>query len=222
LFTQSFGITHPSEPNYLNLFSGSNQGITDDSTPATTFTTPNLAAALRKKHLTFIGYAESLPFAGFTDPLAGPYARRHVPWVNWQGTGPNDLPVKVNQPFTAFPTNFKKLPTVSFVIPNLQDDMHDGTVAAADTWLQQNLGSYVRWAKKHNSLLILTTDEDDGSPINQVTTLFIGAQVKHGAYSERINHLNVLRTLEDMYHLPHLGDSATAAPIKDVWARSGR
>src|SRR5471032_1596861 len=32
-FTQSFAITNPSQPNYLALFSGSTQGITDDSTP---------------------------------------------------------------------------------------------------------------------------------------------------------------------------------------------
>src|SRR5262249_45242913 len=116
LFTQSFGITHPSQPNYLDLFSGSNQGVTDDATPPTTFTAPNLAAALLKKGLTFIGYSESLPLAGFTGTSDGAYFRKHAPWVNWQGTGPNDLPVKVNQPFSAFPANFKKLPTVSFVI----------------------------------------------------------------------------------------------------------
>jgi phosphatidylinositol-3-phosphatase len=219
LFTQSFGLTHPSQPNYLDLFSGSTQGVVDDATPATTFTAPNLAAALLKKRLKFIGYSESLPFAGFTGTSDGAYFRKHAPWVNWQGTGHNGLPIKVNQPFSAFPTNFKKLPAVSFVIPNQQNDMHDGTVAAADAWLRQNLDSYVQWAKRHNSLLILTTDEDDYLGNNQITTLFIGAKVKHGEYGERIDHLNVLRTLEDMFHLPHLGNSATAAPIKDVWAR---
>ena len=161
LFTQSFGLTHPSQPNYLLLFSGSNQGQTTDAAPPTTFTTPNLGAALRKKHRTFAGFSEGLPSVGFTGVTSGNYASRHVPWVNWQGTGPNQLPAKVNQPFTAFPTNFKKLPTVSFVIPNVQNDMHDGTVAAGDTWLQQNISAYAQWAQSHNSLLIVTTDEDD-------------------------------------------------------------
>src|SRR5690242_19662916 len=31
--TQSFAVAHPSEPNYLALFSGSTQGLTDDSCP---------------------------------------------------------------------------------------------------------------------------------------------------------------------------------------------
>src|SRR4051794_28596939 len=30
LFTQSFAISHPSQPNYLALFSGSTQGVTTD------------------------------------------------------------------------------------------------------------------------------------------------------------------------------------------------
>src|SRR4051794_37455683 len=33
-FTNFFGTTHPSEPNYLHMFSGSGQGVIDDSTPA--------------------------------------------------------------------------------------------------------------------------------------------------------------------------------------------
>ena len=43
LFTQSFAIEHPSQPNYLDLFSGSNQGVTNDNVPSgIPFTTPNL------------------------------------------------------------------------------------------------------------------------------------------------------------------------------------
>jgi hypothetical protein len=123
------GLTHPSQPNYLFLFSGANQGVTSDATPPTTFSTPNLGAALRARGLRFASFSESLPFAGFTGDSAGAYVRRHAPWVNWQGTGRNRLPAQVNLPFTAFPHNFQKLPTVSFVIPNLLNDMHDGTVA---------------------------------------------------------------------------------------------
>src|SRR5262245_25706402 len=33
VMTQSYAITHPSQPNYLALFSGSTQGLTDDSCP---------------------------------------------------------------------------------------------------------------------------------------------------------------------------------------------
>src|SRR5438105_2086790 len=45
LMTQSFAIGHPSEPNYHELWSGSNQGVTDDSCPHT-FTTGSLGQQL--------------------------------------------------------------------------------------------------------------------------------------------------------------------------------
>jgi len=116
-----------------------------------------------------------------------------------------------------FPTDFTKLPTISFVIPNQDHDMHDGTINQADTWLKTNLDSYVKWAKTHNSLLIVQWDEDDFTTTNQIPTLFVGPMVKAGNYSENINHFNVLRTLEDMYALPTVSKSTTATPITDVW-----
>ena len=38
----------------------------------------------------------------------------------------------------------------------------------------------------------------------------------------RLDYVFEFCSVEDMFHLPHLGNSATAAPIKDVWARSRR
>ena len=75
-FTNSFAIEHPSQPNYLDLFSGSNQGVTDDSCPHT-FSTTNEGAQLIAKGLTFTGYSESLPSAGSTVCTSGTsgYAR---------------------------------------------------------------------------------------------------------------------------------------------------
>lgn len=213
LFTQSFAVTHPSEPNYLALFSGSTQGITDDSCPHT-FTTGNLASELIAANLTFTGYSEDLPEVGSAVCMSGLYVRKHNPWVNFSNVPSND-----NQPFSSFPSssNFSALPAVSFVIPNLKDDMHNGTIQQADTWLKNNMDSYVQWARQNNSLLIVTWDEDDSSQNNQIATIFVGQPVKVGSYSETINHYNVLRTLEDMYRLPALGNSAGVPSIADCW-----
>lgn len=211
LFTQSFAIEHPSEPNYLDLFSGSNQGVTDDSCPHT-FSTENLASELAAAGHTFTGFAEGLPSAGSTVCTSGEYARKHAPWVNF-----TNVPASENQPFTSFPTNFTTLPTVSIVTPDLLDDMHDGTIAQGDAWLQQNMNAYIQFAQSNNSLLIITWDEDDGSMSNQVPTIFLGPMVKQGQFAEHINHFNVLRTIEDLYGLTHAGAAANATAITDVW-----
>lgn len=210
-FTSSFAVTHPSEPNYLALFSGSTMGLGDDSCPHT-FTGPNLAAELTAAGLGFAGYSESMPQDGFTGCTSGEYARRHNPWVNF-----TDVPAADNRTFADFPSDYADLPTVSFVIPNLIDDMHDGTIAQGDAWLQSNINGYAQWAKAHNSELIVTWDEDDNGGANQIPTIIVGADVRPGSYSEHINHYNVLRTIEGFYQLPDLGQSAAAAPIADIF-----
>ncbi len=67
LFIDSHGIGHPSQPNYLALFSGSTQGVKGDGclVGKTPFKTPNLGALLFGKGLTFKGYAQTTPAAGF-------------------------------------------------------------------------------------------------------------------------------------------------------------
>lgn len=210
-FTQSFAITHPSQPNYLALFSGSTQGITNDSCPHT-FTTGNLGKQLVDAGLSFAGYSEGLPSQGSTVCTSGRYARKHSPWVNF-----SNLATSTNKQFTAFPTDFTQLPTVSFVIPDLCNDMHDCSVRTGDTWLMSHLKPYADWAKTHNSVLIVDFDEDDSSSTNKIPTVFYGQPVKTGVYSEHITHYGVLRTVEDMYNLTHLGNAASATTITDSW-----
>ena len=217
-FTKSFALTHPSQPNYIMFFSGSNQGITDDYVPTKLpFTAPNLGASLLQKGFTFVAYSETLPSVGYTGATSGAYARKHCPWVNWQGTSTNGIPSNLNQPFTAFPTDFTKLPTLSFVIPNLLNDMHDGTVGQADTWIKTNLNKYINWCKANNSLFILTVDEDDKTAGNQIYSVILGQDIKGGTYSQPITHYNFLRTLEDLYGLPYAGASKDSSDIVGIW-----
>jgi hypothetical protein len=212
-FTQSFGVTHPSQPNYLALFSGSTHGVEDDRCPLA-FDGQNLAQQLIDAGKTFVGYSEGLPSVGFTGcATASGYARKHAPWVNFKA-----LPTGINQPFSAFPTaSFDQLPTLSIVVPSLVNDMHDGTVAQGDNWLKSRLDPYVQWSKTHNSLLVVTWDEGDRHSGNQILTIFHGPMVRPGFYSEHISHYDVLRTLEDLLGLTHLNNAASATTIGDVW-----
>lgn len=218
LFTQSYGVANPSQPNYITLFSGCNQGITDDSPPKTIpFTSENLGRQLLNAGKTFISYAEDLPYAGYGGETSGDYVRRHNPAVYWMGNGNNQLPPSVIQPLTSFPENFTQLPTVCFVVPNNNNNMHDESILQGDKWMDTHLSKYIEWAKTHNSLFILTFDEDDEAHNNHITTVFSGEMVKSGNYSQKINHLNILRTIEDMYGLPYVCNAAKTEPVKDCW-----
>ena len=224
VFTKMYALEHPSQPNYLDFFAGNNQGILNNDPPANyPFTTPNLARELMYRGYSFKTYSQSLPAVGSDVVSSNGYVRKHNPVTNWVGTGLNQVPDTLNQPFTAFPIHdFSLLPTVSYVVANEDSDMHNGfgnpTISAGDFWLQENLDSYVQWARNHNSLLIYTFDEDNGLYGNNIPTVFFGPMVKGGIVSTTYNLYNILRTIEDIYgSTSHAGNAATSIPILDCW-----
>jgi phosphatidylinositol-3-phosphatase len=220
VFSNSFAVAHPSEPNYLALFSGSTHGLSSDSCPQSFETEPNLGAELISAGLSFAGYSESMPSDGYTGcgrAVSLGYTRAHNPWVDF-----SNVPAASNVTFARFPADYKRLPTVSFVVPNLCHDMHFCSRDRGDHWIKVHLGGYASWALRHDSLLIITWDEDGtilrrGGDHNKIPTIFYGAHVRRGTYSERTSHYGILRTIEDMYGLPHAGASARASPITNVW-----
>jgi phosphatidylinositol-3-phosphatase len=248
-----FGEEHFSQGNYFWLFSGSNQNVGFvDRVPRTEFTTSNLGQQLIAKGLSFKGYSQSLPAIGSEIDTAPPncrhsciYGRKHVPWISSVNV-PNGTTVETssNLRFADFPSDYSKLPTVAFVIPDMQHDMHNGapkdSIPVGDLWLAQNLDAYYQWAKTHNSLLIVTFDENDNKTRitgltdpavgpdrgqsrrdrqNRIATIFAGAFVKPGyAEPNSMTHVNILRTVEAMYGLPKSGaqqPNALRAGISD-------
>src|SRR6185369_10505245 len=116
--TAFYARHHPSQPNYFVLFSGDNQGVTkndclEEEKPKMAH---SLGGLLVRNGLTFTGYAEDMPQAQFTGCQSGKYARKHAPWISFL-----DVPPRLSLPFSEFPTDFEKLPTVSMVIPNLDN-----------------------------------------------------------------------------------------------------
>ena len=122
--------------------------------------------------------------------------------------------------------------------------MHNGTdperINTADAWLRDHLDGYVQWAQSHNSLVIITFDEGDAgtrsllnrifsffldeeenadTESNHIFTVFVGEMVKRGSYDQRIDHYSVLRTIEEMYGLPHAGSSAASSAINNIWKK---
>lgn len=187
--TNSYANEHPSQPNYLDFFSGSNQGVTDDNCPYTFNNVTNLGSELFDANLSFASYSEQLPAVGALDCSYNYYTRL----INVIPDFPN-VPTSANLPFTSFPTDFSNLPTVSFVVPDTLDDMHGGnivgsTIQQADGWLQQNIDAYAKWAVTHNSLLILhwDEDEDNGTGSNHIPTIFYGPMVNPGQYAVNSN-----------------------------------
>ena len=202
-------LTHPSQPNYFALYAGSTFGTTDDNSYSEP--DPTLYTILKGAGLTFGGYV---------DEGGGGSDFNHDPWVSF----PEGRSVQTD--FTSFPSlfpsgNYASLPSVSYVIPSITDDMHSGTIAQADTWLQQNLSAYAQWAKANNSLLVVVWDESDDSSsqtTNQIPALLYGANITPGNYNTAYNDYNLLATIAGAFNVTAPNNAATAAPISGVFS----
>lgn len=229
-----FALHHPSQPNYLELFAGDRLGVCADQCPIGPFTAPNLGAALIASGKSFAGFAENLPNQP-RSACQGLFRAKHAPWVDF-----SNIPASASRDFASrFPTTvagFANLPLVSFVIPNMVDDMHNGSgvaaqVATGNAWLENNLSAYADWAEHNNSLLIVTWDEDSKvvnvpcpggfnttPPANHIATIIMGEPVIAGQRPpDAYNHHDLLRTILDMYGIAPFAGATTAKDITGIW-----
>lgn len=237
--TLATAITHPSEPNYLELFSGSDQGVIADETgpcSGAPLNDCNLGSSMIQAKYTFAGYSEGQPSVGWISGDQGNYYTKHCPWINWIGhnTNADTIPLKDDMPFapigTYFPdsNHYSSLPTMSWVIPNSIDDMHDGSASSAipngDTWFHTNMMPLVRWASNpaNNAVVFIIWDEDDyssSSPSNHIPLLVCSGLVIGGNYNTAVNHYSTLNLWEEMYGLPKCGSSSGASEYpSNMWA----
>ncbi len=208
LLTNYFAVTHPSQPNYFALYAGTTFGVTDDAVHLQG-SQPTLGTILTSAGASFRGFVES------------PVVQKHAPWESITET---NIP-QTEFSFSSFPQTaggFTALPTVSYVIPNQLDDMHDGTIQQGDQWLQTFVGSYATWAQTNNSLLVVVFDEDENIEGNHIATVLYGANVRTGSYSAIYNHFDLLSTLAGVRSLAGPANAATAAALDgDIFATPG-
>jgi hypothetical protein len=209
-FPNYHGVSHPSEPNYMALFTGSTQH-TDGSDNCIRSSAKSIVGEARAAGVSVKGYIEGLS-------SGGGYACRHDPFSQLADARAAETD------FSKFPANYARLPQLSVVIPNLANDMHDNGIGSGDRWARAHLNGYAQWAKTHNSLLIVISDENDGDPNysgnqpgengNGALAIVVGARTPAGKVNTgNFDHRSMLRTLEDIFRLGHLGASAGAADM---------
>lgn len=199
LATQYFANAHPSLPDYMVLTTGLTETLDDNF--AGTISDDNVVRELVKAGKTWKSYAESLPSPGYIGGDSSLYARRHNPFT-YLSDVQNDTSQAANiVPFTQFATDLANdtLPQYSFIVPNLIDDAHDGSLAQADSWLQSNIAPLLASSALQSSgLVIITFDEGNQSDVmhggGQVATLMISPTAKKGFRSQTLyQHQSVLR-----------------------------
>jgi len=216
------GVAHPSEPNYLALFSGSTQGVTDDGVHS--ISAPNLADQLESHGLTWRVDAENVPLgcSGASIAYNGPdgsgvYARKHEPAISFTS-------IRANSRRCAQITNFQhfNLTAANFqlVVPNMCHDMHDCSVATGDQFLKSFVGPIIASTAFSQTLVFITFDEGSSSSGGggKVATLVIGPHVASGYTSTLAhNHYSMLRTIENLWGLGCLAHSCSANDLHEFF-----
>jgi hypothetical protein len=213
LATASYGVRHPSLPDYLALTSGSTHGIESDCTDCHV-DARNIVDQLEAARLTWKAYMEDLPRPCFGGAGAGGYARKHDPFMYYDDVVGDPARCRRVVPLTRLGRDLRRgrLPRYAFISPNLCNDMHDCPVATGDRFLAHLVPTLLR-AVGPEGYVILTWDEGTsdrgccaGSNGGRIATVVAGRLVRRGARRRApVDHYGVLRTVEDTLRLRHLG-----------------
>ena len=213
---RSYGITHPSLPNYLALVSGSTWGVNSDCTDCRV-EGQSIVDQLERARLPWRAYLQGMPHPCFAEPFAGGYAKKHNPFAYFTGVMSDPSRCRRLVPLDRLDGDLKahRLGAFSFITPDLCADTHDCPLATGDRFLARWVPRLLR-AVGRRGYVIVTFDEGSsragccgGAHGGRIATVVAGPAARRGARSDTpVSQYGVLRTVEDTLGLPHLGDAA--------------
>jgi hypothetical protein len=226
---------HPSEPNYLWMVAGENFGILDDNDPGpsnTIASESHLADQIEAAGLTWRAYEEDM---GLPCGLQSQnrYAAKHDPFVyfsdinGWDGTqfvpGPRCTQHVVDHTQLDADIAAGALPSYVFITPDLDHDMHDGTVAQGDAWLASEVPKILATdAYQHGGVLFLLWDEGansgDDPPFLGVSPNITAGTVSQTTYDTSSFLLTVEKML-GLQALPCSTNPGAVAPMSDLFSQ---
>jgi hypothetical protein len=223
LATNYYANSHPSIGNYFMLTTG--QLLTTDDSSTTVWNVDNLARRMLASGVSFKIYAEGIT-QGYLGGNTGLYLIRHNPFAMLSDVADN--PQVANQciwPFTQFAADLASgtLPDFSYIVPNVDDDAHNGTPQQADAWLQTNvigaLSGSSAFASGGDGILIVDFDEaatsDTAYGGGHVAAVFWGPGAKVGftqTSTTIYQHQSMLRTVMQALQLSDPPGAAAGAP----------
>jgi phosphatidylinositol-3-phosphatase len=232
-------VSHPSLPNYLALTAGSTFGVTSDCEPAQCpQNVTNMVDLIKAKGLSWKAYEESMP-VNCSQSISndGLYYPKHDPFVYYDDiTGNNGqgktsaycnahvipfgtLANKTGQFFTDVANN--RLPSYSFITPNMCDDAHNCALSVGDKWLSRVVPLIIKSPGFASTVIFIVYDEGitNIGGGGHVACIVVGPStlVNHIKSDKSYNHYSLLATVEAVYNLGNLGrNDATAKVMKAI------
>jgi phospholipase C len=221
-----YGTTHPSLPNYLALLAGSTFGVTTNCLDCH-FPDRSLVDQLEEAGISWKAYMDGMPSPCFTGPSAGHYAKKHNPFVYFDLiTGNPERCAKV-VPLTQLAADERAhaLPSFVFITPDECHDMHSCPLPEADAFLSKLVPGILSQLGRRG-VLFLTWDEGasnlgccEKAGGGHVATIVAGPGARPKTRSSTpYDHYSILRTIEESWGLPLLGDAACTCtkPMNDL------
>jgi hypothetical protein len=214
------GEWHPSQPNYIAMVAGSIMGVLLDFN--ITLNDRHLGDLLESHGRTWKAYAEGYPGNCYLGAQSGNYVRKHVPFLSFKNI--QEDPARCANVVNA--DQFDKdlannsLPNYSFYTPDLNNDGHNTSSAFAAQALEKRFGSLIRNPEfLKDTLFIVTFDESETYFGNSIYTALVGANVIPGIVNtQRLNHVALLRMIEDEWNLGSLNRFDRYARVVDgIW-----
>ncbi len=221
--TNYYANSHPSIGNYFMLTTG--QLLTTDDSSTTVWNVDNIARRMLAAGVSFRIYAEGIT-QGYVGGNTGLYLIRHNPFAMLSDVASNSQVANATiWPFSQFATDLANgtLPEFSYVVPDVDDDAHNGTPQQADSWLQTNvvvpLSNSSAFQSGGDGLLIVDFDEaldsDTTNGGGHVAPVLWGPNVKVGyeqTSTTLYQHQSMLRTMMEALQLTNPPGAAASAP----------
>jgi hypothetical protein len=226
LATDYYATGHPSEPNYVALVAGSTLGVTSDG--VYNLAGPSLFGQLQAAGQSWRAYAQDDEAGCFRGSTAGSgpdgpgapgtYARKHNPAISFTSVSGTSAQCRNIQPLRDFDP---AAGAFEMIVPNLTNDMHDGTVTQGDAFLRAFVPGIIASPQfRAGGVLFITFDEGSSSGGSQgdsgghVATLVVAANITPGLRDrDYADHWSLLRTTEDLLGLPCLANACKRTPM---------
>jgi hypothetical protein len=207
--------THPSLPNYIQLVSGSNNGINNDNDPnfnLKVFGNENLADQLDGAGVKWRAYMEGMGTPCRKDS-ADHYSAHHNPFLYFGSMVDN--PARCNDRIVDFDQNFSQdLASGAYrymwITPNTCNDMHDCSLQTGDAWLKRIVEQIqASPAYQNGGAIFILFDEGYlrvfGAKARLATVVASPNLVSPSfTTSTPMDHSSYVATIEDIFGMPRL------------------
>ncbi|ORX50147.1 hypothetical protein DM01DRAFT_1290651 [Hesseltinella vesiculosa] len=226
------GLALPSQANYVGMISGSTSGVVLDS-DANINDRKTVVDLLESKGISWKTYQEDYtPLADGSCNSAkniGNYVRYHNPFMAFQSISKSPSRCQYIVPGTQLDVDIKNnaVPQFVFYTPNVNEKGGEKTlisnVSSASSWLKEFLEpKMTQDAFSKDTLVVVTWDKQSSvTTNNHVLTMLLGSMVNRSSKSDGVpyNHYSILKTVQDNWGLPSLGQKdvgATPFILKDL------